>query len=807
MSTSAPTGEERQETATAPGLRGRLAPLLPALRTVGFVAAVGIVVVIGVRAALDYHPGQLTWWPLPLALAAAVGWWLLLARGWALLVTGHATAKDLSAWCRTQTLRFLPGGVWAPASRATVVKGSLLDKLSTVAAENVIALCAALAVGGVAFAASGEPLWLPLILALTVPALAARLVADRTRLAPARTRRATVNYFVAFLGYALAAVLVQGAVSGFHDPFAIAGAAAVAWAAGLAVVFAPGGVGVRELAYVGLLSGTLPSGQLAAGAVTMRIVTIVAELGVLVVVGRPQSDGASVRQALSSGAAFARRHALFLSLLCAGAALRVVTWLAYQPALLIYDSQSYLADAVQLRPPEVRPLGYSVLLWILHTSEGLATVPAAQHAMGLVIAVLIYTLLLRLGVRRWAAALAAAPVLLDAYQLVFEQHVLSEALFELLVIAGCTVLLWQRRPGIVAASVAGLLFAASALTREVGIVAIAPALLTLLCLRWSTSPAPRSDARRAGARLVQAGLAAVRALRPGLPAAAAMLVAFAMPLVAYAVWFHSVHGTYAITDYGGRFFYARVAPFANCSKFSVPRDERVLCPTQPVGKRPTLGGSTSEYYMWDRASPLRRIAPKSRSRLAGDFAKRVVLHQPRAYLRAVTHDFLRGFALTRTTGRGELSILRWRFQPGYPIYLPNTADIIRRNGGGRGRADRSLTPLLRDYQRFGFVPGPLLALGLIAGLLAGLGVGRARRSGLRSASLLFAVMGFGVFAATVVSNQFSWRYQLPMIVLLPPAAALGLTALLRHPQASPAEARAPDEHPPERAAIGDPAAM
>src|ERR1700704_406713 len=142
------------ETSSTPAdANGRFPPLIPAARAVGFAAAVAIVVVIGVGAAQSVHTDRLTWWPLPLALLAATVWWLLLARGWAGLATGHSTAEDVGTWCRTQTLRYLPGGVWAPASRVTILRGGWLDRLSTVAAENVIALCTALAVGGVALAA------------------------------------------------------------------------------------------------------------------------------------------------------------------------------------------------------------------------------------------------------------------------------------------------------------------------------------------------------------------------------------------------------------------------------------------------------------------------------------------------------------------------------------------------------------------------------------------------------------------------------------------------------------------------------
>jgi hypothetical protein len=467
----------------------------------------------------------------------------------------------------------------------------------------------------------------------------------------------------------------------------------------------------------------------------------------------------------ASSLAFVRRHALFLGLLACGAALRLEVALAYKPVLIIDDSQGFLANADHLRPDELHPMGYPLFLWLLHTSDGLDRVALAQHAVGLAIALLIYVLLARLGVPRWASALAVAPVPLDAYQLDIEQFLLAETLFEALLVATCAALLWRRRPGVVEAGIAGLLCAATALTRPNGMVVIAPALLALIFLRWR----------------------GIREMRSVLPAAAALLAAFALPLAGYAIWFHSLHGTYAITGNGGRFLYGRVMPFAECAELSLPVDERVLCPAAPVGDRPTLAGSTSEYFQWGGQSPIWLIDPDSRSRLAGDFARRVIRHQPLDYLRAVAHDFRRGFALTRTSRPGELWISRWQFPETYPVYLKDTAAIIRAHGGGRAHVDRGRARALRDYQRFGFTPGPVLIVGLVAGVLAALGVGRARGSGLRSASFLFVAMAFAVFASSVMVNQFSWRYQLSLVVLLPPAAAVGLTALL---SAEPARRRA-----------------
>jgi glycosyltransferase 2 family protein len=265
----------------------RLRPLLPAARAAGFVVALAIVVAMGAKALRDVDFATVTWWPLPVATVVTGVWWLLLARGWALLVRGHAARADVSTWCRTQALRYLPGGIWAPVSRGAVMDGAAIDRVATVGAENVIALAAALALGGLALTLAGELAWAPLVLVLALPPLAARFTAKRTRIAPARTARATLNYLAAFTAYIAAAVLVQGAVSGWGDPLTVAGAAALSWSAGLVVVIAPGGIGVRELVYAGLLAGSLPRGEAVAGALTFRLVTIVAELAVLLAAGRP----------------------------------------------------------------------------------------------------------------------------------------------------------------------------------------------------------------------------------------------------------------------------------------------------------------------------------------------------------------------------------------------------------------------------------------------------------------------------------------------------------------------------------------
>jgi hypothetical protein len=123
---------------------------------------------------------------------------------------------------------------------------------------------------------------------------------------PERAPGATANSLAAFAGYVVAAVLVQAAVSGMHEPLLVAGAAGIAWAFGLVVVFTPGGLGARELAYAALLAPSFAHADLAAAAVVMRALTIAAELVILVAVGRPAAgDGPAGNRSIGEESAAA----------------------------------------------------------------------------------------------------------------------------------------------------------------------------------------------------------------------------------------------------------------------------------------------------------------------------------------------------------------------------------------------------------------------------------------------------------------------------------------------------------------------
>jgi hypothetical protein len=119
------------------------------------------------------------------------------------------------------------------------------------------------------------------------------------------------------------------------------------------------------------------------------------------------------------------------------------------------------------------------------------------------------------------------------------------------------------------------------------------------------------------------------------------------------------------------------------------------------------------------------------------------------------------------------------------VYREEVTEALRAHGDVRGRVDRDLASLLRRYQRIGYTPGPVLAIGLVLAALAALGAGRARRSGLQVACGLFVAMALAAYVPSVAVNQFTWRYQLPLVVLLVPALALAITALRGRPGVAP----------------------
>ncbi len=479
---------------------------------------------------------------------------------------------------------------------------------------------------------------------------------------------------------------------------------------------------------------------------------------------------------LSAARALLRRHVLLAALLTVGAAVRLLVLVTFRPALeYLQDSYDYLLNAQHLQPGVVRPLLYPLALRGLGTAGGLGLVPVVQHLASLAMGVLLYAALCRAGARRWLAALGVAPLLLDAYQLDIEQFVLSETLFQSLIVAAVACLLWRDRPSGVLAAAAGLALAGAALTRDVGVALVAGPVVLLAV-------------RRAGWRLLVAfGATAV------------------VPLLAYGGWFASVHGSFGLQRYSGIMFASRAMTVADCRQVHVPAYERSLCIGLPPARR-----QSADWYASYPSSPLRRLRPPAgltHEAVAADFARRVITTQPQAYARVVGGDLAHYLQWTRSTSRGDDPVAHWQFAshrlPTRWYALRPPADPYRDalpTIGGAAPAQSTLASYglhgqrlatqlwtagqswLASYQRVAFTPGPVLAGCLVLAVAAGVGRLPAGLRRLRWDALFLAGSGAGLLLATSLTAVFQYRYLLPVLVLLPAGGALGLELLLRRAQ-------------------------
>ena len=460
------------------------------------------------------------------------------------------------------------------------------------------------------------------------------------------------------------------------------------------------------------------------------------------------------------------RHWLFIVLVGAGVALRVLAWFAYQPALMFGDAFRYLSDVGIFDPGGLNPIGYE--LFILTPAlavDGLELVTALQHLAGVCSAVALYALTLRHGANRWLASLAAAPLLLDGYQIQIEQLIMSDTWQQVLLVALLWVLLGAGAPNPRRAALGGLLLGAAVMFRLVAFALVVP----VLCYLIIAGGAWRSWRTWMGWRTVGARTLAFAA-------------AFGLVIVGYGWYFHAQTGEWGLTRTTANVLYGRTAVVADCDKLKLDPLTARACPEEPLGQRRRL----DDYAHIQREAAWRARFPAGTdlNAVQREFGRAVIDQQPLDVARAIGLDFLKGFRPTRTDAPGDTSVRRWQF-PRVPwIDVEHSANASREFSGRDPTTVVGLAAFLRGYQlSVGYTPGTLLgAFGVVA-LLAGFGVGRARRSGIRSATLLAVGMAVTILLASA-AFEFSWRYQLPGLVLLPFAGVLGITALLGRGPAS-----------------------
>ncbi len=469
-----------------------------------------------------------------------------------------------------------------------------------------------------------------------------------------------------------------------------------------------------------------------------------------------------------------RQHWVLALVLTGGVALRVLAQIGYQPALLYIDTNKYIfgTDFRVNHFGAFDPLGYTLLvLRPVLMFANLGFVALLQHALGLAMAAALYVLMLRRGVIRWLAALAVAPVLLDAYQLNAEQTIMPDVLFEALVVAALVVLLWQPRPGLALVVIGGLLLGTSAPVRQVGEALILPALVYVA--------------------------AAARGWRTRLLHGAVLTVCFAVPILGYMAYSGVIlHEGFGLSSQGDAYLYGRAAAAADCATLNIPADLRPLCPAPALAARLGVDGLVN-------APPSPRFTYRVLDPQTGkdistqadqlQLAYAVFRQQPLRVIRDIARDSVKVFALTRDGDVGDPPIHRWQFQLNFPVYPPVITSTgsaspdatFAATGGGTMHVYRPAAVALRDYQLHGgYTPGPVLLVTLLAGTAGIFTYRRRGRHALASQPLALAcllVTGVGVAAMLGADlYEFSWRYQLPALITLPIAGALGATAIVQH---------------------------
>ena len=483
--------------------------------------------------------------------------------------------------------------------------------------------------------------------------------------------------------------------------------------------------------------------------------------------------GSRLDRAIWGAQGVLRRHWVLALLLVAGIALRALAQIGYEPALLFIDSKKYIFGTTSNYNDwgSYDPIGYTLLVLrpVLMFAD-LAFVAVAQHLLGLAMAVALYVLMLRRGVSTWLAALAVAPVLLDAYQLNAEQTIMPDVPFEALLVAGIVLLLWQPRPTIAFVILGGLALGTTAPMRQVGEALIVPALVYVL--------------------------AVTRGWRTRLLHGAVLTCCFALPVVGYMAYSAVIlHYGFELSNMGDAYLYGRAAHAADCATLKLPADERPLCPTAAEAAAFGVDGLVNSphaprvQYMPVNVTLGQLINTMPMQR---ELAYSVIKQQPLRVIGDIAKDSVKIFALTRNTEEGDTPISRWQFQTSYPTYPPgitlrgqNSATNVFKaaGGGGEARVARSATVVLRDYQLHGgYTPGPLFLVCLLAGM-AGIFTYRRRgdlvTQGQALACLLITTSAVAVLLGADI-YEFSWRYQLPALVTLPIAGALGATALVRY---------------------------
>jgi 4-amino-4-deoxy-L-arabinose transferase-like glycosyltransferase len=445
----------------------------------------------------------------------------------------------------------------------------------------------------------------------------------------------------------------------------------------------------------------------------------------------------------------------------AGLVLRVYFYEHWRPALTGFpDSSIYIQDAISgVFNDPLRVGGYSEFLRLMHgIHPTLSFAILVQHLLGLASGLLLFGAVRRAGFSGWVALVPAAVVMLSGSEIFVEHAPLSETLFIFLVDLGLYALVraWTRSGWAV---LGGLALGTAVDVRSVGL------LLLVVMIGLALIAAPGGWRRRAFV-------------------AAILALAAALPIASFLHAHEESQGYGGFTGAGYFDLYGRVAPFADCSKFTPPAGTADLCIRVPRSRRPG-----HDYWEFTASSPAVQVfgepdevvpKPGENSKLRA-FAEAAILGQPLEYLEYVGRDLVRivdpSFPSSPYGNKGPTgteygntpqSLTDYYFSTGnlYAIHLQLASYYP-----GDGEVHENINFLL-DYERDTRIDGPLMAILLALALAAPiLTRGRERR-----AALFFLLATAVLLVGPVLVSEYDYRFTIPAFGPLAATAAIGACA-------------------------------
>ncbi len=478
-----------------------------------------------------------------------------------------------------------------------------------------------------------------------------------------------------------------------------------------------------------------------------------------------------------------RRSAAFwglASITAVAVALRVFFLVSYRPGLIGYsDTANYLlyARGAVFGDP-VRVAGYVLFLKLLHLiSPHLILVTGVQHAFGIACGILLFDAVRRGGLPAWLGLVPAAVVMLGGSQLILEHTILTDTLFLFLI----TLAMWAVVRAWTGsgwwAVLVGFSAGCSTIVRTVG-VELLPVTLLCLCLRPARSVPIAPDTGAGASGFLE--LRRLRAAHPVLVWRSATLVAAVLSAALAIVPFLDAHdvvtGSFNYTSEGNLQLYGRVAPWADCSKFTPPPGTAKLCIYAPVAQR---GGS--QVWEFSSTSPVSRaygfIPPKDANSQLEAFAVAAIEGQPLTYLEYVGRGLLRIIDPSFPTspypgvgndgyGPGPEGDLDWYF--GVGSNLAGVEGIINSYYKDSGLFARNVA-FFEGYDRDTRIEGPVMVVLLILALIAPF----VARGLPRRLAILFTATSAVLLIGPILVVDYDWRYVVPALGALSASATIG----------------------------------